>query len=86
MSNELKNNLKAIELTENDLDNIVGGNLGIASAGAQASNAGAASNSAAAAQMQASNQIAILNMQVALANAMNKTIKNIGRSVKSAAQ
>jgi bacteriocin-like protein len=26
MSNELKNNLNAIELTENDLDNIMGGN------------------------------------------------------------
>jgi hypothetical protein len=79
MSNELKNNLNAIELTENDLDNVVGGHSGAAAALN-------AMNAQASASMQASNQMAQMQMLAALNNAMNNSIKNISQSVKSAAQ
>lgn len=74
MSNQLKNNLNAIELTENDLDSVVGGN------------SLAALNNAMNAQASASAKMAQMQMLAALQNATKNTIKKTGQSVKSASQ
>jgi hypothetical protein len=85
MSNQNEFNTKAIELTHDDLESVVGGS-GIGSASANAGNAAQASNAMAAQQMQASNQMAMQKMQTSLNDAMNNTIKNIGGSIKKASQ
>jgi bacteriocin-like protein len=74
MSNQLKNNLNAIELTENELDNVVGG--GRASL--------ASANALARIQAQASTQMAKMNMMADLNDALNNFTKKIGRSAKDA--
>jgi bacteriocin-like protein len=78
MSNKLKNNLNAIELTENDLDNVVGGN----SVAAALNNAMNAQASHQMAQMQ----MAQMQMLLAASNKRNNSIKKTGQSLKSATQ
>jgi hypothetical protein len=72
MSKQNEFDTKAIELTHNDLESVVGGS-------ANARNAAQANN------VMATQQV-MQNMQTSLNDAMNDAIKNIGGSIKSASQ
>jgi hypothetical protein len=69
MSTKLNANLKAVELNQSELDSVIGGNSGMAKAAGQMQ--------ASQANNKMTSQIAQMQAQASMHNAINSTTKNI---------
>jgi hypothetical protein len=78
MSTKLNANLKTVELTQDELNSIVGGTT--------AQEFARQNDAIAQVQMKASTAMAKQQAIAAMNDALNKSIKNIGTSLKAAAQ